>query len=90
MGGIFSDPKVERQIYNQIENKLKGSGRVIITGSGESKKGRSLTEVLVHGLKTLEADDNGDGRISISELLKYIEAQEVARLPFYITSGGSD
>ncbi len=58
----------------EILQQLGGRGRVIIAASGKREEayGSRFTNAVVHGLQTGEADLNGDGHVSVSELYDYV------------------
>ena len=77
-----------------VEHRFEGRGRVALTASteievalegepgGDRERPLSVfTELLVEGLRTGDADLDGDGQISISELYNYVAGRMPTRSP---------
>ena len=62
-----------KEILEQVR-QLGGRGRVVITASGKAEQAYEsrFTNAVVQGLETGEADLDGDGRVSVSELYQYV------------------
>ncbi len=73
--------------------RFEGSGRVVLTASdamqyafeGSHIEGKAepsvFTNIIVHGLKTGEADMDGDGIITLDELYDYVHGRVIDRMP---------
>ncbi len=57
-----------------LKQQLGGDGRVVITASDELEvaHGSEFTDAVVRGLKTGDADRDGDGQVSVYELYQYV------------------
>jgi CheY-like chemotaxis protein len=83
MAGVRGTPDLH--LGEQLLPKTPGRGRVVITasdavqyawdGDGQAGEGQlgGFTAALIHGLRTGEADRDGDGQISIQELFNYVD-----------------
>ena len=62
-----------KEILEQVR-QLGGRGRVVITASGKAEQAYEsrFTNAVVQGLETGEADLDGDGQVSVSELYQYV------------------
>ncbi|MCP4269283.1 MAG: DUF1566 domain-containing protein [Candidatus Brocadiaceae bacterium] len=72
--------------------RFEGSGRVVLTASdamqyafeGSHVEGKAepsvFTNIIVHGLKTGEADIDGDGIITLDELYEYVHGRVIDRM----------
>jgi CheY-like chemotaxis protein len=83
VSGIRGDSDLH--LREQLLSEPPGRGRVVITASdavqyaweGDSQAGDGqlggFTTALIHGLRTGEADLDGDGRVSIQDLFDYLD-----------------
>lgn len=93
-GGAFSRAfTAKADMTIDIAEELRGIGRVVITASSamqysfelstlEGPESRSLfTKHLVHGLRTGDADTDGDGQVTVDELYRYVHDEVVRESP---------
>jgi len=94
-GAFAQDPKgvLEESAGTAKAFEGNGSGRIVLTATdstqyalqGDQVIGQPYTSVftrfLIQGLKTGEADEDNDGRISVSELYNYVYRQVVSHSP---------
>ncbi|MBV9013693.1 MAG: ABC transporter substrate-binding protein [Pseudonocardiales bacterium] len=83
-GGAFTRGPMHRSADpEEIIEQLGGRGRVVITASDtmELAYGSEFTNAVVHGLQTGAADLDGDGRVSVNELYRYVYDQVQRNAP---------
>jgi Caspase domain len=87
VGNLWRGDQVESGISLKVSNlEQRGRGQVVITAAdsmqfalegGALKEGQSpashFTRVLVDGLKSGDADIDGDGKVTVDELMRYLE-----------------